>query len=330
MPCGERACGLIYLLLENLVYRLPWWRPETLTGSGIVPGFCNSRKEGDMDNLLSGSPWGVKMLVYGGTVLLLYFALYAIPLSWLQRFGKWPGCSANWVTLYRLPITWVGIAVYLTYKGYWGFTITVFGYLLDFMDGRIAKAQQLLKDPKFPGVTEKGKVLDPAIDKGCVVPHSILLALTGLFSVVPCLVMAVIELTGTLIRPPFIKLKWRWLRPIKRRIRRSDATGVGKVKMVVQCTTLIGTVPYTLGWWSSGTQWMTWVIWGIVILAAASVASRLRFHKLVDEGVDSFTLPFNRVHGFFSFLNGNGKNGFGAGNGSRLPGATTTTNGRKP
>jgi phosphatidylglycerophosphate synthase len=260
-----------------------------------------------MDQLLSDSPWGVKAVVYGLTILVLFFAMYAIPFTWLQRFGKWPGCSANWISIWRVPITWAGIAIYLSYRNYWGFTLTVVGLLLDFMDGRVAAALKLLNDPRYPGVTDTGKVLDPACDKLCIVPFFILVAHEGLFSVWACVVMAGFELFGTLIRPPFIKLRWRWLRPLKRRIRRSDATGVGKTKMVAQCVTLLITVPYILGWWDRGPDWMSWVVWAIVAMTAASVASRLRLHKAVDEQVDSVTGAFNHVNGIFGFLKrGNG------------------------
>jgi len=129
--------------------------------------------------------------------------------------------------------------------------------------------------------------------------------------------MAVFEVIGTLIRPPFIKLRVWPFRKIRRRIRKSAATGVGKVKMVAQCATLLLTVPYVLGWWTTSSDWLDYVVWGIVILSAASVASRLRLHKDVDESVDSFTGVFNHVNGIVGIIGGNGN-------------AKSTTNGRKP
>lgn len=279
-----------------------------------------------MDQLLDGSPWELHAVVYGLTILVLFLALYAIPVRGLQWFGKKPLCSANWISIWRVPITWAGIAIYIVYRNYWGFSLTVFGLLLDFLDGRVATALKLLNDPRFPGITESGKILDPACDKLCIAPFFLILAHEGLFSFRACIVMGVFELLGTFIRPPFIKLRWRWLRPLKRRIRKSAATGVGKVKMVAQCATLLIVVPYVLGWWDTGSDWLSYVVWGIVVLAASSVASRLRFHKAVDEQVDSFTGAFNHVNGIFGFLK-NGNNGVTA---DVSQSAAITTDGRKP
>lgn len=276
-----------------------------------------------MDQFLDGSPLGVKMLVYYGSVFAGFLFLYAIPLSVLQWMAKTRWLNANCWTIYRVPLFWVGAPIWLICHSYEGFATLAASLLLDFFDGRVAKAQALLNDPKYPGITEKGKVLDPGADKACVPPLMTLLAFTGLYSIIPCLVMDVFEVAGTLIRWPFIGLDVWPFKRIKDRIRCGDATGVGKVKMALQCATMALTVPYTKGWWDSSTQWMTWVIWGLVVLAAASPASRVRFHKVVDEHVDNFTRPFNRVNGFLAFLSLKKT-------GVKGTGTATIDNGRKP
>jgi phosphatidylglycerophosphate synthase len=267
-----------------------------------------------MDNFLDGSPWGVKMMVYLVSLLLVFLGMLAVPLRWRQWLARTPGLTANCWTLYRVPITLVGGVIWVYYRSFEGFFLIGVGFLLDFWDGFIAKAQASLNDPRSPGVTQLGKVGDPAADKASVNPLFIMMALVmSLFNVVPCIVMSVVELVGTLVRWPFTELK-RWpFTAIKARLRRSDATGVGKTKMMLQCATLLMTLPFAKGWIEASTHWMDWVIWGLVVLATASVASRLRLHKAVDESVDSFTRPFNQVNNVFSFILGNGQNAQGNG-----------------
>ncbi len=84
----------------------------------------------------------VVMLMVGGlTVLFLHLIT---PPRVVRITGTWPGCSPNWISIWRVPITLIGLAVYFSSGGdavgLWiGFELTVIGMYMDRLDGKVAK-----------------------------------------------------------------------------------------------------------------------------------------------------------------------------------------------
>jgi len=92
-------------------------------------------------------------------------------LKWVgrQRFG-----SPNWLSVWRLPITWTGYVIFFCLDPFIGFMVAVGGVTLDRIDGKVAKLLGL--------ETETGKWLDPLIDKLTIPPLILWMAAEGVMS----------------------------------------------------------------------------------------------------------------------------------------------------
>lgn len=96
--------------------------------------------------------WPYAYLLYlgVGTTLCLGMLFGSRP-RYLRWLGQLPYCSPNWITLWRIPVIWVGQYLYITAHGdhtllFTGFLLVAGGLMLDRLDGKMAKV--LLKSLK--------------------------------------------------------------------------------------------------------------------------------------------------------------------------------------
>jgi phosphatidylglycerophosphate synthase len=293
----------------------------------------------------------------GAAVALL---LLCIPNSTLIRLGKisFPSLgyrpfAPNWITAYGMVIALAGLWIYIRIPDL-GFVITVFGFMLDRIDGKEAFLQmktlspssqwsvgprgQLLatvttftlkkedspkvtNDPSglmglfrkisrflrkkkpiligtdsimeiapcackfhrlwaefnFAGGTKLGEIFDPIGDKSKSIPFSIYLGYAGILNLWLVGILTILELVGTLIRPPFHLLE--------RYTHTSKATSLGKIKFSLLTSTLILCVPthqrwISLGHWAYGMDWIfVWLMGSVILMAALSILSRFWWFK---------------------------------------------------
>jgi phosphatidylglycerophosphate synthase len=252
----------------------------------------------------------LEIMLWSGLVALLLLGIPKRTLRFLGNIalGSYRPLGPNWITTYSIVVTLIGMAVYTAHP-VTGFVIVVGGSILDRLDGKMAMAlgnpftdpepfgktlftaedfQHWWKEFNHNGPTDLGMVFDPLGDK--IKSFSILFYFASKGILCPWLVWILLipELIGTLIRPPFNLLKDR--------IGKTQATGIGKYKVMVQWMTAIFCVPYDQHWiarghWAHGMDSsLNWLLGLIVILAIASVASRfkrVRAQKEVKDVLDS-------------------------------------------
>ncbi|MGL5830587.1 MAG: CDP-alcohol phosphatidyltransferase family protein [Candidatus Altimarinota bacterium] len=85
--------------------------------------------------------WLIRYALYFlvGAVFSLSLMRVATPnlLFWLSRL---PYCSPNWMSLWRIPLVWLGFMLYLSGNHFVGLMIVVFALTLDRLDGKMATA----------------------------------------------------------------------------------------------------------------------------------------------------------------------------------------------
>jgi phosphatidylglycerophosphate synthase len=228
----------------------------------------------------------------------------------------WRPLSPNWVTAHSVLITLVGLWVYQRGFPQWGFVTIVGASILDRLDGKVAFAiGETLAPPSqwtrtrgimnqwfapvanasgtfrteklgtaktwlgrwwlefnFPGGTDLGKIFDPFGDKLKSLTIVVYFSQRGFLS--PWLVGALFipEIVGTIIRRPFYCLEHM--------TQTSKATAVGKYKVLIQWIMVILCALYDQQWvepnhWA---KWnLNWLMGLVILLAVASVASRLKW-----------------------------------------------------
>jgi phosphatidylglycerophosphate synthase len=215
----------------------------------------------------------------------------------------------NWITVYGLIVTLTGFVLYVYRTSpVLGFVVVVGGAILDTIDGEMAKAlgkcfgipkptgkcffsAEMLRfrwrEFNHGGPTILGAVFDPLADKVKALVIFSFFAYQGILSPWLVCLLAIPELVGTLIRPPFDLLK-DYFDDVK-------ASKIGKRKALLQWVTIIFCAPFHQRWIPSD-HWahngLTWALNGLlgltILLAMASVASRskwIRQHKIVNEYV---------------------------------------------
>lgn len=219
---------------------------------------------------------GVFLPLFGGTNAVL------IRLAKIVFRNGWRPFAPNWITIWGLAYTLLGIVLYFDGHVVLAILIIGFGGILDRKDGQSAKA---LANPlvgthlfwvqlNHPGETELGKVLDPAADKLRMIPLYVgfwrLEFLNGLLLGS----MMIPETLGTLSRWPFTLLS-----PFHRLagfLCGPGATGVGKWKAVAQWELIILCVPFHQGWFTQGRGLLTPLLFLCQIIAWLSLASRVK------------------------------------------------------
>lgn len=95
---------------------------------------------------MNSVPWGtaytIHLLMGGAACLAMKIFLRPSLLIWL---GQRPFCSPNWLSIWRIPIIWIGQLIFLIFGPdhlelqFIGFMLTATGLMLDHIDGKQAK-----------------------------------------------------------------------------------------------------------------------------------------------------------------------------------------------
>jgi len=187
-------------------------------------------------------------------IAIIVATLLIFPKPWLARLGKIPGLSPNEITLWRVPLFYVGIYFAFNVQvipATWCITLAL---MLDSTDGRLARASDLpilrvfndnpslrtfWEELNYSGKTSVGEWLDPLADKLQAIPGLFMMVVLTpyhlgwvLVAVFLFIIVMMAEILGTVIRPPFRFVSQdtqTWLRG-------SKATGVGKLKTITMFT----------------------------------------------------------------------------------------------
>ncbi len=233
-----------------------------------------------MDNLLrSDLNWALKTCLILTPGLMMAVLVLSTPKSFLVRMAK-AGITPNWITIVRVPIFWLGFAIYLRLSLFGGFMLMAFAGLLDVMDGEQAKAMERAGMHRSQEEKERGKWGDPLADKLTVLPSAIYFVALGLLNPWIIGVAVAIDLVGTMMRKP---IGWG-----ERYTRQTAATAIGKIKTLVMCLGLIACMPYQLAWVKQGNV-ATWFFVVALPFSIASVISRIRINDAVDQTIDRMT-----------------------------------------
>ena len=171
---------------------------------------------------------------------------FLIPIGKLGR--KLRPLAPNWVTILRFPVVWTGFGIYLAGHAYTGFCLMVFGVALDKLDGNIASAfgnksssfPDTWEELNHPGRTKMGAWLDPFVDKVTILPILLYFCIKGELWLPFMGITIAVELIGTIMRHPF-NLGRQWQR-------QTSATWFGKMKFILQYTTLLAYMPIDQQW----------------------------------------------------------------------------------
>jgi phosphatidylglycerophosphate synthase len=197
----------------------------------------------------------------------------------LVRVGRLPLCSPNWVTSWSLVLFWIGVVTYLSGSLLCGFLFLAIGSVLDHVDGKMAAALEKAGVPRSARDAHIGAWLDPLVDKLRLLPFIGILSLRG--TIEPWIACAVIsvDIVGTLMREPFNFGNGR--------MRTSRATGIGKLKSIVQMLGCLVGMSYELGW-AMMKNAPDIILAFALVLGILSILSRMRINATVDALVDNF------------------------------------------
>lgn len=242
------------------------------------------------------------------------FLLVSLGRVSVSKLGGFRPFTPNWITVYSCVITLVGLGVYI-YHPVPGILLIVFGAMLDRLDGRMAAAlEDVLNSPKewtvgimgvlfgsakssdgqthdvrlgaallgrwwaemnFPGATDLGSVLDPALDKVKILVIYAWFSRVGILSFWLVGALALPEIVGTLMRRPF----YLW----EGKTSGDRATSIGKYKAVFQWVIAILCGMYHQQWVAEP-LWLPDAFLAVTIgLAAASPLSRLTWLRQKKE-----------------------------------------------
>lgn len=244
----------------------------------------------------------------GSGLFVAIFMLWIVPRFAWKRIAHLPYCSPNWITLWSVPITWIGFVMYFWGNSYHGFLIVVIGLVLDRIDGKMAQLNEpfvrmgmhavtfqdhwrhFKNELNHPGSTETGKWLDPLTDKLKTPPMILVMAYMGYLSIPLAIGIVLVAVFSTLMRPPFQLIPDRW-------IAGKAATGFGKYKIIAEFMPMILVVPLHQGWEIQFPLWTLDALLGLaLLLGILSVLSRFQYHNRTIKGVvDQVNQPFKHV-----------------------------------
>jgi phosphatidylglycerophosphate synthase len=261
----------------------------------------------------SGLPWGLTYFWWCLIALTQIDFLFSLSDKTLKRIGDF--ITPTQISVVRWPITWMGFCIYAyggladpefmrvilhvdladfttlqavidfmnQHHAFIGFQVVAFGYGLDKVDGLVARARG--------EISALGMIVDPLIDKLCLPPMLVIFCWRGWLTPYEVWPMLAVEVFGTLIRPPFGFFQSR--------IRGSAATGVGKVKFVLQFTPIAMSVPMDQHWALYSPFYANIVVGVALAFAVLSVVSRWKLGesdraKKAEKLIDRFTALFNR------------------------------------
>lgn len=247
-------------------------------------------------------PWQLEMCLTMTSALGVGMALLFIPKKQLARIGQIPGLDPNWITFWGFYFWWVGVSYfYITHDLYGMMILSGIGGTLDVVDGKMATAMK--EEGVWRSAISKriGKWFDPLCDKLKYPPIIALFSFAGI--IFYCIVIGIIisEIFGTLIRNPInigARMYWQskkmddgWRKKAiyqvgKRLVRKSKASGFGKVKATIQSLGLMVCVPYYRGWYLDLPAIPNVVYSLALAFGVISIASRMRIHPKFDRLVD--------------------------------------------
>jgi phosphatidylglycerophosphate synthase len=232
------------------------------------------KEEEAMDNMLCLAHllWWGKMLVFICAGLIIVAPFYFVPESILIRLGTKPFLSPNWITLHRVPLSYLAYYVYFCQSAFIGYCLVVFAYSCDILDGRVARALGNLN----PDKEKIGEWLDPLADKVTLPVLMIVMAWHGHLSWPILVVMIIIEVGSQALRLNVVK---SWVRGAK-------AKAVGKLKYISQAFCLIACIPYDQHWIVAKATVPNWLLGAAMLGAGLSVVSRLKIHRRFDAAMD--------------------------------------------
>jgi phosphatidylglycerophosphate synthase len=235
-------------------------------------------------------PW--EILAAAALAVGLVIALFNRWMSWkvLAKVSTWPLCSPNWITFWSVIVFYIGFGFYLAGYLFMGFVIMVIGGAMDLLDGQMAKAMIKFGIPRSLLSIERGEWGDPFADKLRQLNVIAFMIIVGVFNPVLAVAVIAVDVFGTFVRKPFTKYKA--FLPVKKHLRQSKASSIGKAKTLFQVFALIAAVPYHQKWVSPG--YIPDVILGIaLVLGVFSVISRIKISREVDQAVDEVHAVFD-------------------------------------
>lgn len=232
---------------------------------------------------MSNLEWQLRGALYLAAGLAVVLPLLLLPKNWLKRVSQVPGFSANAQTIWRMPVVWLGYALFFGFNiHFWGFMLATFGLAMDRVDGKTAKAMKEMEaEARKKGLEHElkllhnekvGKVTDPLADKLTFLPPFVVFAAQGIVSWWFVISLMTFEMLSTLMREPFNLFRSRQKTDEELKDR---ATGVGKLKVTVQFITLLVCAPLTLSWTHFSLYVPNALLAGNVILCFLSIRSRM-------------------------------------------------------
>jgi phosphatidylglycerophosphate synthase len=212
------------------------------------------------------------MFVFICAGLAIVVPFYRIPERILRWIGTKPLLSPNYITLYRIPLSYLAYYVYFCQSAFTGYCLVVFAYACDALDGRVARALGHLN----PDKEKIGEWLDPLADKVTLPVLMVLMAWRGHLSWPILVTMIIIETGSQALR----------LNALKPWVRGAKAKAVGKIKFIAQGFCLIACIPYDQHWVAVTVNVPNWLLCTAMIAAGLSVVSRLKVHRRFDAAMD--------------------------------------------
>lgn len=213
--------------------------------------------------------------------LLILLACYTFPRKILAWAAHRPLFAPNCITLWRLPLAWIGIAMFFDSHPEAGCNLIVASLGLDKLDGVAARATGKVAPPiigfatwrhfwrelTFAGISTTGKWLDPLVDKLTILPVLTFFGLRGYVPLSAVIVMILIELFGTYLRANAKQMKIK--------VKETAASGFGKVKVALQIATMFLCLCYDQRWLVSHSWILDLTTIAALIFAVLSVVSRM-------------------------------------------------------
>jgi phosphatidylglycerophosphate synthase len=228
-------------------------------------------------------PWALKSAIALAGAIVIALGMLAVPKKVLARISQWPLCSANWLTAWSIVCYFIGIPIYVYVDFYVGSWFLVVGGVLDVLDGKMAVAQEEFGVFRSEASKEFGEIFDPFADKVRQLTTIAVMCFRGAFMLPIVIMVILVDVFGTLIRKPFIRF-WPFSH-IKKHVRQSKASAVGKVKSLVQIFAIVFAAPYERGWVDPGI-FPDVVLSIALVLGILSVISRIKISRDVDRVVD--------------------------------------------
>jgi len=246
-----------------------------------------------------------KIIIYVLTGIATSIPFLLIPTRLVVRIGKVRYLSPNWLSIWRTPLAWIGYIVYFLGFHFVGFLIVVEAFMLDRFDGRVAQKsdEENKKDPhhkpptgkfredlNYIGSTPTGKWLDPLGDKLTIPVPMIIFSSMGFLQWYLIVPMLILEVIGTLMRNPFLKMKqFERLVPY---VREEGASWAGKGKVVAQYICIFLGMTLHNNWVPVGSHITIGMLIIVNSIALISIVTRLKtntkFDKVSDEASSAF------------------------------------------